>query len=363
MYNNTSKNGISQFQDMDQESGRVLALWLERSGVERKTILNEICVANTDLGEIGEKTFRQWTSYNESSHRVSGTTLEIRGSRLVALVRWFFREHTHRARPVMYTGELRSLIMIYRDLPIKNRLQLKRLLHDLEIHNGEREANFLFASDWKSRFAEWPVFCFVLDRYWTVRASTCYEMALAGYREEDMTHWSWWHRLMASRGGKPKFMPESPRYSLRGPYADIYYCQQIERFQALTEPLREIGDLRYKTLMELLKLTPRFNEMWDKVNCPADLTNGHSIGIPVPFFRQDNTLLWMLEVSTIIPNTPDYQLIVWVPLNEDSAEYQAEIRRWADESGYYSRKAYFIEEFAHYFGEKECQALGVEANP
>lgn len=358
-----SNIGIDQFQDCDLESGRILAIWLQRSGVERSTILSEIKASNSDLGEIGEKTFRQWTSHSDSSRRVSGTSPEIRGNRLVALVRWFLHEHAHRARPVMSCAELRELIFMYRDLPIKNRLQLKRLLHDLEIQTGEREANFSFAKDWKSRFAEWPVFCFVLDRYWTVRASTCYEMALAGYQEEDMTHWSWWHRLMASRAGKPKFMPDSPRYPLRGPYADVYYCQQLERFRAVTEPFRESGDSRYTMLMELLQASPRFTEMWARVTCPSDPSAGHSIGIPVPFFRQDETLLWMLEVSTIIPNTPDYQLIVWVPLNEDSAEYQAEIRRWADESGRYSRKAYFIEEFAHNFGEKECQALGIKPNP
>lgn len=38
-------------------------------------------------------------------------------------------------------------------------------------------------------------------------------------------------------------------------------------------------------------------------------------------FRHNSTLLWMLEVTTIIPNTPDYQLVVWAPLNEESAEY------------------------------------------
>lgn len=354
-----SNIGIEQFQDIDQASGRILAAWFKRSGVERRTILEEIKERDENLGDIGDKSFKQWTSDSESARRISGTTPEIRGDRVVALVRWFFHEHTHRARPVMSTAELRELIQIYHDLPIKNRLQLKRLLHDLEIQTGEREANFSFAKDWKNRFADWPVFCFVLDRYWTVRASTCYEMALAGYKEEDMTQWGWWHRLTASRRGRPKYTPDSPRYSLRGPYAEVYYCQQLERFRAATEPFRLAGDIRYGTLMELLQTTPRFSEMWGRVSCPPDLTANHSMGIPVPFFRQDDTLLWMLEVSTTIPNTPDYQLIVWVPLNEDSAEYQAEIRRWADEPGRYSRKAFFIEDFAVNFSEQQRLALGV----
>lgn len=356
---NNSNSGIDQFLERDQASGRIFSAWLKRSGVERRTILTEITALNPNIGDIGDKSFKQWTSDSESARRVSGTTPELRGDRVVVLVRWFLNEHLHRARPVMTSNELREVLHLYSDLPIKNRLQLKRLLHDLEIQTGEREANFSFAKDWKNRFVEWPVFCFVLDSYWTVRASTCYEMALAGYKEEDMLQWSWWHRLTATRRGKPKYSQDSPRYPLRGPYADVYYCQQLERFRATTEAFRQAGDARYGTLMELLHATPRFDEMWGRVSCPPDLISNHSMGIPVPFFREDSTLLWMLEVSTMIPNTPDYQLIVWVPLNEDSAEYQAEIRRWADESGRYSRKAYFIEDFAEHFGEKERFALGI----
>jgi len=61
--------------------------------------------------------------------------------------------------------------------------------------SGERQPDFSFATDWKNHLASWPAFCFVIDEYWCVRASTSYEMALAGYTEEDMKHWSWWHRL------------------------------------------------------------------------------------------------------------------------------------------------------------------------
>lgn len=360
MTETVSAIGIDQFQDPDQISGQIFSLWLHRCGVERKLILEELNKFGENIGEIGEKTFKQWTSGGESAKRVSGSSPELRGDRLVALVRWFTREHSHRSRPVMSTAELRQLMTVYPDLPIKNRLQLKRVLHDLEIISGEREANFSFATDWKNHFADWPVFCFVLDSYWTIRASTCYEMALAGYQEDDMKQWSWWHRLTASTKGKTKYQPDSPRYSLRGPYADVYYCQQLERFHQATEPLSISGDPRFAALMDLLQATPRFAEMWDRVACTQEMADSQFTGIPVPFFREDGTLLWMLEVSTQIPNTPGYQLIVWVPLNGDSAEYQAEIRRWADESGRFTRKAYFIEDFKQYFGEKERFALGVE---
>lgn len=360
MTNGVSNFGTDEFQDADRESGHIIAEWLRRSGVERKTILQEMNDFGDSIGEIGEKSFKQWTSDGESARRVSGATPELRGDRLIALLRWFVHEHAHRSRPVVSTAELRRLMALYEDLPVKNRLQFRRILHDLELQTGEREANFSFANDWKNRLADWPVFCFVLDRYWTIRASTCYEMALVGYTEDDMKHWSWWHRLTASRGGRPKFSPGSRRYSLRGPYAEVYYRQQIERFRASTEALQEDGDQRYYALLELLDSTTRFHEMWSlsqQETAPAAL---QSIGIPVPFFRDDGTLLWMLEVSTLIPNTPNYTLIVWVPLNEDAAEYQGEIRRKADQSGLYSRKAFFIEEFTQYFSPEQRFALGVE---
>jgi hypothetical protein len=351
--------GTDDFQDADRASGRIFAEWLHRCGVERKTILTEFNEFGESIGEIGEKSFKQWTSDGESARRVSGATPELRGDRLIALVRWFIHEHSHRSRPVMTTAELRQLMALYQDLPVKNRLQFRRILHDLELQSGEREANFSFANNWKNRLADWPVFCFVLDRYWTIRASTCYEMALAGYSEEDMQHWSWWHRLTASRAGKPKFSPDSQRYSLRGPYAEVYYRQQIERFRAATDSLANNGDPRYYALLELLDSTTRFHEMW-ALSHTATLNYTQSIGVPVPFFRTDGTLLWMLEVSTMIPSTPDYTLIVWVPLNEDAAEYQGEIRRKADQSGLFSRKAFFIEEFAQNFTAEQRFALGVE---
>lgn len=346
-----SKIGTSQFHNADLESAYILSSWLQRSGIERQTILEELKLLTGFEDDIGEKTFRQWTSFGESSKRVSGLTPEIRGQRLVALVTWFLREHRHRSRPIMTSGELRQLINLYPDIPVKNKLQLRRLLHELEIYNGEREANFSFATDWKGHLASWPIFCFVIDPYWCVRATTCYEMALAGYTEEDMRHWSWWHRLLASKRGKPKYLPDGPRYSLRGPYTEAYYQYQIKRFWISTTKFRKNQDPRYSTLLEILQSTPRFNEVLSAALELSDQTP--LFGIPVPFFREDGTLLWMLEVTTIIPNTPDYQLVVWAPLNEESAEYQAQLRRWADESGVYCKKAYFIEEFADCFDDEQ----------
>ena len=81
--------GTDDFQDADRASGQIFAEWLRRCGVERKTILTELSEFGDSIGEIGEKSFKQWTSDGESARRVSGATPELRGDRLIALVRWF----------------------------------------------------------------------------------------------------------------------------------------------------------------------------------------------------------------------------------------------------------------------------------
>ncbi|HHX09184.1 MAG TPA: hypothetical protein GX730_07150 [Chloroflexi bacterium] len=359
MEDQSSINGKIEFLDENQESGVVLSKWLKRTGMDQKMVISELMRMNHLVGDIGEKSFKQWTSEGESAKRVSGSSVEIRGERIVTLVEWFFKEHSHRVQPVLNSSELRQLLDLYTDIPVKNRLQLKRLLHDLEIQEGERVADFSFAKDWKSHFASWPVFCFVIDDYYCVRASTSYEMAMAGYTEDDMKHWTWWNRLTASRKGMPKYSLKSPRYSLRGPYSKSYYQMQLNQFYRDTQNFRNNKDLRYEKLMNLLRTTEGFNEMW-KSSLEDEQEYQQPFGFPVPFFRQDGTLLWMLELYTIIPHTNNYRLVTWMPLNEDSAEYQGEIRRWADSCDKFSRRAYFIEDFANNFTQEQRFALGVD---
>ncbi len=203
-------------------SAEILACWIDKAGVERETILTEINIMNSLTGKISDKSFRQWCTTGNLSRLISGYNAQIRGERVVTLIEWFLKEQTHRLRSIMTTDELREMMRIYSDIPVKNRLQLKSLIHDLEIRNHERSSDFSFANNWRVHFSEWPAFCFVIDPYWCIRATTSYEMALAGYGEEDMHNWGWWHRLLASQGGEPKYKTESKRFSLRGPYADTY---------------------------------------------------------------------------------------------------------------------------------------------
>jgi len=108
----------------------------------------------------------------------------------------------------------------------------------------------------------------------------------------------------------------------------------------------------------LLNSTDRFAEVYKAGVRQVDL-HQQSFGLPVPFFRSDGALLWMLEVSSAIPKTDNYRLIAWIPLNQDSAEYQGEIQRQVDVGGKYSKKAYFIEDYAQHFSPTQRFALGV----
>lgn len=352
--------GNPQFHDDDQRSGEILANWVNRSGMHRKVIMDEVNHQLQDGVSIGDKTFQQWTTAGESGKRISGYTPEMQGNRVVAVIRWFYNEHRHRSKTVIETSELRELIRLYQDIPIKNRLQLKRILHDLELASGDRTNNFAPVSDWRKRFKDWPIFGFVMDEFWTIRVTSHYELALVGFREEDLKSWGCWHRLTASIAGTSKYTPGSPMSSVRGPYADNYYNRQMCRFRSATDKFVGKNNPRFEHMMEVLNETPRFCEMYDGCGKPNPTQSSYSDGIPIPFFRQDLTLLWMLEVSAPLQDPPNHQLILWSPMTEDSDLYLAEIRRQTDLAGLFSKKAFFIEDYAKYFTERQRLALGVE---
>jgi len=184
-----------KFQDVDRESGHILSLWLERSGVKPGTILEELKEAgNTqdEIGQIGAKTFGQWVSDVVSTKQISGPTPELRGNRVVTLVRWFVREHQHRIQPVVKVEELESFISLYHNIPVKNRLQLMRIYHELKIHEEIIQPRALFEiGNWRQQFTDWPVFGFVVDDLMCVRASNILDMEFVGLDEEDVKHWDW----------------------------------------------------------------------------------------------------------------------------------------------------------------------------
>ena len=352
-------SGILQFQDADQKSGEILSNWVARCGMHRRVIMDEINQHIQDGVLIGDKTFQQWTTAGESGKRISGQTPEMQGNRVVAVIRWFYDEHRHRSKPVIEISELRELIHLYQDIPIKNRLQLRRILHDLEFTSGERLNVIAPKSDWRQRFKEWPIFGFVMDEFWCIRATSHYELALVGFEEEDVKSWGCWHRLTASIAGKSKYTPGSPMSSLRGPYAENYYSRQMCRFRSATDKFIGKNNPRFEHLMEMLNETPRFREKYENCGQVNSHQSSYSDGIPIPFFRQDLTLLWMLEVSAPLHDSKNHQLILWSPMTEDSDLYLAEIRRQTDLLGSFSQKSFFIEDYAKYFTERQRLALGV----
>lgn len=355
-----SVNGSLHFQDSDRESGHILAKWIDRCGVKSSTILEELPAFSRELGTIGPKSFQQWTSDTTSARLVSGQTPGLQGSRVVALVRWFVHEHRHRSQPVIQPGELHRFIALYGDIPVKNRLQLQRILHEFELDNRLREPNNLFSSgDWREQFAKWPVFGMVVDPLWCLRATNVCDLELVGLDEQDRSFWEWWHRLAVRAGGKTKFSAGSPFQPLRGPYADIYHQYQMARFRRVVESPEQRNNPRCHTLMSLLMETPGFRELWEKSDQESYRLPKRAAGVPIPFFRTDGTLLWMYEVSALIPGTDNYRLIVWTPVDENTSEYLAEIRKQANRPGRYSRPTFYIEDHAAHFSQEERFALGI----
>lgn len=360
MASQDSKNGIVRFQDPDRESGHILSLWLERSGVKSSTVAQEMANLGSGIEPIGTKTLQQWTSDIISSKLISGPTPEIRGCRVVAMVRWFVREHEHRIQPVIFLDELRRFIGLYLDIPVKNRLQLRRILHEFEIQVKVRDPNSLFkGGDWREQYADWPVFGIVVDELWCLHATNVCDLELVCLREEDTKYWDWWHRLAVRVGRTTKFATGSPFYPLRGPYANLYHKYQMNRFRRIVESPEMRENPRCQTLIRLLMQSDGFKDIWEKCEQDSSELPTRSVGVPIPFFRPDGTLLWMFEVSAVIPSAQNLRLIVWSPVDENTSEYLAEIRRQANESGKYSRRTLFIEDYAQYFSAEERFALGV----
>ena len=356
MVNATKKDFFLQEEEI---SGEIFNTWLNKCGISRTLALDEINQSSKLCEKIGMKTFQQWTSANESAKKISAKQEEESGNRVVAIVEWFFNEHLHRKNGFMLTTELAKIIEIYRDIPVTNRLQLNRILHDLKIANNEIETKLPINSDWRKQLCEEPVCAFVMDKYWCLRATTHYELGFAGYTESDLKNWGCWQRLNSSMGGIPKHLQNSPMSKTRGPYAQEYYIKQMIRFRFSISDLLSREDERLDTIMELLNEIPDFNKIWDLSIQQEHEHLSNSFGFPVPFFRKDGTLLWMMEFSTPISNTDGFQLISWTPINRDSSIYLADLTKSIDESGEFSKQCFFVEDYAEYFTEKQCKALGI----
>jgi hypothetical protein len=181
-------------------------------------------------------------------------------------------------------------------------------------------------------------------------------------REEDAKKWYWWHRLARGWRGQSKYIGQNTNTltSLRGNYADIYYTQQMLRFMENTQHLTPEEQPRYDTLLKLLHKTTGFSDLWEQTEDKFEQGEQPPPFIPVPFFRPDQTLLWMLEIGALIPNTDGFLFTVRIENDPITAEYLADIRRKADEPGRYSQTAYFIEDYADQFSPEEKLAMGVK---
>ena len=353
------RRAIKEFQYEEKRSGEILNRWLNTCGVSRRTILEEINQSTLLSEKIGLKTFQQWTSVGDSAKKISAMSNDELGNRIVAVVKWFFNEHFHRMKNIILSKDIEEILIIYEDIPIKNHLQLKRLLHDLQIANGEREGKLPITLDWQKQLCNEPLCAFVMDRYWCLRATTHYELAFAGYTENDVYNWGCWHRMAASMQGIPKHASGSPMSRTRGVYAEEYYAKQMTRFRHSIKDILENKDARMMKMLDILNETPEFKKIWDLSVLNEEEYLSSSIGFPVPFFRNDDTLLWMMELNTLISNTDGFRLIIWIPIDHDSNIYIADLIKSVDESDKFSKRCYFVEDYMDYFSEEQKFAFGL----
>jgi hypothetical protein len=348
------QSGISN--SPDQESANLLGLWRNRAGVEREKMRLDI---NRQLHhEVNDDTFKTWFT----NKRVSARSRDALGERVVALVNWFVKRHmfevSHYQTVVVTSDELETFLRLYPEISPMHQLQVRRRIYELNPMPAEELQRIFLPNNWQEQFRKWQIFALVMDRYWCVRAYTRYSLELAGFRPADAVNWHWWQRLALGVGGRTKFEGQSSMLSLRGPFADTYYLNQLIRFRTDTAELVETK--RYQALMHLLQHTTGFMDRWLSVE--QALTAGRAplqTPIPVPFFRADGTAIWMLEVSAAIPDTA-LTLIVRLETDAVTSEYVAGLRHRTDSSTHYDRDAYFIEDFAHHFTPEQRFALGVD---
>jgi hypothetical protein len=306
------------------------------------------------------KTFSQWTSDVASGKLISAQTEEARGMRVVAVIRWFIEEHSHRRQPVVRLHELERLIGLYSDLPVKYRLQLKRILHEFEIRSRlVNPEEFIESYGWRQQYSRWSVYGFVIDHLWCLRASNILDMELVGLEREDTRNWGWWHRLAVPVRGVTKYSNKSPFTSLRGPYAQTYYRYQMKRFSLILDKYLAVQDKRCTALFNLLKQTEGFEAVLEESRRLGDVQMSDQIGVPSPFFRPDGTLLWLYELSVDIPGNQGYQLVIWSPVDNDGSEYLGELRRNAISKYREEDWTVFIEDYAQYFSPEQRLALDV----
>ncbi len=340
----------------DQESASLLALWRQRAGVEKEKIRLDV---NKRLREgVSTDSFKTWFTHK----RISGKSRQTLGERVVAVVNWFVNQHLfdrrHYENTVVTYEELLHFLALYPEISPTHQLQIRRRLYELNPPQDEDVRAVFVPRNWQEAFRQWKIFALVMDRFWCVRAYTRYTMELSGLRPRDAVNWHWWQRLALGAGGKTKFEGQSSQLSLRGPFADTYYLNQMLRFRTDTADL--VGTERYAMLMKLLHETTGFTDRWQASE--HAVTTGRTplqTPIPVHFFRADGTAIWMLEVSAHIPETI-LTLIVRLETDALTSGYVAELRHQADASPIYDRDAYFIEEFSDHFTSDQRFALGVE---
>src|SRR5579859_2797169 len=283
-------NEPAGFDDNDRKSAEILGMWAEKAGRKRKHILEQLLKTNRIDDAVGEKTFTQWFKIK----RVSAHYPELLGNRLVAVVQWFVTEHLdekkHYDTSIIDVEDLEDLIRLYPDIPAQNRFQLKRLLSEVKLSHGHSEADPYALKDWEQQISELPIFGLVVDQFGTIRAYTKYTLELAEIPLERLKQWVWWQRIAFH-------LHDS---GLRGSYAEPYYFHELLWFRWNIKERELESNPHLLELLTLLKSSPEFARVWNDAEEAFANNIKPATLLPVPFFRSDGAVLWLVEVNVPI---------------------------------------------------------------
>jgi hypothetical protein len=212
----------------EKRSADLLATWANRTGLNLEFMRREMVESRELDADVSERMFNHW--FSDSRVTAKKSDRKLVGERVVAIVEYLARNRQVRVNPIILPAELEEFIGLYTFLPAEYRLQLRRLLYEIQVEFGQKYTDVFSAKDWRKLFTEWNAFAFVTDQFYCIRAYSRYNMELAGLKEEDAKNWYWWQRLALGARGKSKFAGQNTLFSLRGVYADEYYTQQMLRF-------------------------------------------------------------------------------------------------------------------------------------
>lgn len=121
---------FSQEGKQDRRSAELLATWVSRIGIPIE-VLRQLMIEEKELdGQVSERNFNHW--FRTSQVTAKNSNSEEVGKQVVAIVEFIAKYRKVSKRIIVDVQELEEFIDLYSFLPATYRLQLRRLLYELQ---------------------------------------------------------------------------------------------------------------------------------------------------------------------------------------------------------------------------------------